>query len=253
MSFSGFSGISATDASYSNLSNYSNSAGIGSLNLDPSVTNSWAKNVKSFGNFGTSPNIPDYGGDLLNTPAAGSNSTSFVFITAPADVSYSQAAEVNQVSIFGTNNPPLTVSSLNAGELTLGDALMEGFTLGKQVLQPIDDLFRMQEVVLDSKSGFVNVPVYTVYAGQGPGSGRTYGNYVIENIDFKEEMRDLTGSTTRANVSVSFRQVPDYQINSGRDQALGGNLDTPQQQAAAQNAAVNTANATQNTPATPGR
>jgi hypothetical protein len=253
MSFSGFSGISSTDASYANLSNYSNSAGIGSLNLDSSVTDSWAKNAKSFGAFGTSPNVPDYGGDLLNTPAAGSNSTSFVFITAPADVNYSQGAEVNQVSIFGTNNPPVTVSSLNAGELTLGDALMEGFTLGKQVLQPIEDLFRMQEVVLDSKSGFVNVPVYTVYAGQGPGSGRTYGNYVIENIEFKEEMRDLTGSTTRANVSVAFRQVPDYQINSGRDQALGANLDTSQQQAVAQNTAVTTANATRNTPATPGR
>jgi hypothetical protein len=253
MSFSGFSGISAADASYANLSNYSNSAGIGSLNLDSSLTDSWAKNAKNFGGFGTSPNIPDYGGDLLNTPAAGSNSTSFVFITAPADVGYSQSAEVNQVSIFGTNNPPVTVSSLNAGELTLGDALMEGFTLGKQVLQPIEDLFRMQEVVLDSKSGFVNVPVYTVYAGQGPGSGRTYGNYVIESIDFKEEMRDLTGSTTRAKVSVAFRQVPDYQIDSGRDQALGGNLDTAQQQAAAQNTAVNTANATRNTPATPGR
>lgn len=199
-------------------------------------------------NFSTSPNIPDFGGDLLASPASGANAQSFTFVTAPSDVSYSQGAVVEQVNIFGSNNPPLTVGSLNSGELVLGDALMEGFVLGKQVLQPIQDFYKMQEVTLNSEDGFVSVPVYTVYAGQSVGSGRTYGNYVIENIEVSEEMRDLTGATTRARVNVSFREVADYQINTGRDQALSSSTDAPQQ-AAQQAANVAQANTAKNTPA----
>ena len=169
--------------------------------------------------YSTSTNSPQAGGDLLSSTAAGANATSFTFITAPGQVSYSQGAEIQQVSIFGANNPPLIVTGRNAGELSLGDALMEGFILGKQVKQSIDSLFQMQEVTLDSKNGFVNVPIYTVFAGSEVGSGRSYGNYVIENIEVEEELRDLTGSTTRARVNVSFRQVPAYQISAGIDQA----------------------------------
>jgi len=182
--------------------------------------------------YSTSTNSPQAGGDLLTNPAAGGTATSFTFITAPGQVSYSQGAEINQVSIFGANNPPLTVAGRNAGELQLSDALMEGFILGKQVEQSLDDLFQMQEVVLDSEKGFVNVPVYSVFAGAEVGSGKSYGEYVIENIEVEEEMRDLTGKATRAKVSVSFRQVPKYQINTGVDQAsatTGGQAIKPSQ------------------------
>lgn len=183
--------------------------------------------------FNTSTNFPMVEGDLLSTPASGANATSFTFITAPGQVSYSQGAEIQQVSIFGANNPPLTVAGRNAAELQLSDALMEGFILGKQVQQSIDQLFQMQEVTLDAQKGFVNVPVYTVFAGSDVGSGRAYGNYVIENIEVEEELRDLTGVATRARVSVSFRQVPTYQINTGIDQAgstTGGQAIKPSQQ-----------------------
>lgn len=184
-------------------------------------------------NFLSTTNIPDFGGDLLNNTAAGANASSFTFITAPAQVSYSQGAEVQQVSIFGSNNPPLTVSGRNAGELQLGDALMEGFTLGKQVGLPINQLFVMQQVVLDSQRGFVNVPVYSVFAGREVGAGRKYGDFVITDIQVDEELRDLSGQTTRARVSVSFKEVPAYQIDTGIDQAgssTGGQNIKPEQQ-----------------------
>lgn len=197
--------------------------------------------------FVTTTNLPDFQGDLLGSSAFGAPATSFTFITAPAQVSYSQGAEVQQVSIFGSNDPPLTVAGRNAGELQLGDALMEGFTLGKQVQQPIDQLFQMQQVVLDAKQGFVNVPVYSVFAGREVGAGRKYGDFVIENIQVEEEIRDLSGAATRARVSVNFRQVPAYQIDKGIDQAgttTGGKFIKPPQlpnQAAGQEAAITAA------------
>ena len=46
-------------------------------------------------------------------------------------------------------------------------------------------------------------------------------------------MRDLTGNATRARIDISLMQVPDYQVNSGRDQAsqvtAGGKVQDPNQ------------------------
>jgi hypothetical protein len=231
------------------LSSYTQDTGLG--NKFSALTSNFA-GVDTAA-FNTSTNFPLVSGDLLSTPASGANATSFTFITAPGQVSYSQGAEIQQVSIFGANNPPLTVAGRNAGELQLSDALMEGFILGKQVQQSIDQLFQMQEVTLDTQKGFVNVPVYTVFAGSDVGSGRAYGNYVIENIEVEEELRDLTGVATRARVSVSFRQVPTYQINTGIDQAgatTGGQAIKPSQQVnQAAGQAANVAAAAKSTPA----
>jgi hypothetical protein len=97
----------------------------------------------------------------------------------------------------------------------------------------------MQEVTLDSTQGFVNVPVWDVKAND-----RSYGWYVIETVDYDEQMRDMTGRTTRAMVNVKFRQVPQYQVNTGRDQALSK---TTGQAAPKQEVAVAQANAARNT------
>jgi hypothetical protein len=57
---------------------------------------------------------------------------------------------------------------------------------------------------------------------------------VIKDIKVKESMRDLSGSATRVNVDVSFIQVPQYQVDSGRDQAsqavTGSKAAFPEQQ-----------------------
>ena len=50
-------------------------------------------------------------------------------------------------------------------------------------------------------------------------NGADGGYFVIKSVNVKELMRDLSGSTTRATVDVSFVQVPPYQVNSGRDLA----------------------------------
>jgi hypothetical protein len=239
MSFSSFTGGVNTD--FTGLQNYVGQSGLGSVTLSNDAVKAYTDDSLRNANFGTSTNIPDFAGDLLSNSASGGNAAAFTFITAPQEVQYSQGAQVEQVSMFGTNNPPLTVGSLNAGELSLGSAMMEGFTLGKQVQQPLMDLLAMQEVSLDSQNGFVNVNVWSVQANE-----RSYGMYVIENVDIQEEMRDMTGRTTRAMVNVKFREVAAYQVNTGRDQALSK---TTGQAAPTQDAKVAAANAAQNTPA----
>jgi len=216
------SGAGASDASYSALSNYQNSSGIGKLGLSQDFSSAWAGGASDYWNkpfAAGSPNVPDYGGDLLSAPPApGGGGTGWTFITAPGNVSYSQSADVQRVDLFGTNTPPVTMSSVGMRDLTLGEALMEGFTLNRSVQQHIDTLEGLQRVSLDPK-GFVSVPVYEVFAGPQNGSGKSYGKYVIEQVEIEEQLRDLGGNATRAMVNVSLKQVPDYQVGTGIDQA----------------------------------
>lgn len=207
------------DLNYSNLANYQVASGIEGTKLPSGVKDVWALSSNP---ALTTGNVPDFSGDVLSanpfslgggtTGQGGGGSAAFTFITAPQDVQYDVSADVNRISIYGTNTPPLTVGSTSMKSLSLGEALMEGFTLGKSVQQPLDKLLDLMKVSLTG--GFVNVPVYTVAAG-----GKSYGNYVIEQVQIQEEMRDLKGDATRAMVQVSFKEVADYQINTGRDQA----------------------------------
>jgi hypothetical protein len=200
----------------SDLGNYSANSGLTGLKLNSDFTSYWAAdNAKVFQQpFSTSPNVPDYQGDLLASNPASGDSDAWTFITAPQSVSYSVAASVQRVDIFGTNEAPIVASSRGMRDLTLSDALMEGFTLGKSVQKNLDDLENLMNVEVDSKNGFVNVPIYSVYAG-----GKTYGKYIIEQIDIDEQMRDTQGKATRAMVGVTFKQVPEYQVGTGVDQA----------------------------------
>jgi hypothetical protein len=232
-------------ADYSGYTNYTGQSGlnVGDVAFPPDAMDTFL-DASLAEQFSTSKLFPDFDGDLNINTAFGQPAAAFTFITPPQDVQYSQGAQVEQVPMFGTNNPPLTVGSLNAGELNLGNALMEGFTLGKQVQKPLEDLQVMQEVVLD-RSGFVNVPVWSVLANE-----RNYGMFVIENIDISESMRDMTGRTTRAMVNVKFRQVAPYQVNTGRDQALSpSTVPAPPKTPDPQAASVAAATAAKSTPA----
>jgi hypothetical protein len=148
----------------------------------------------------------------------GSGGGGWTFITAPEDISYDLANQANRVDMFGTNNPPVVAGSRGMRDLTLGNALVEGFVRGKQVEAKLEALEKLMNYSLNPTEGFVSVPVYQVWA-----SKKSYGGseayYIIKDIKVKETMRDLTGNATRAFVDISLMQVPAYQVNSGRDQA----------------------------------
>jgi hypothetical protein len=102
-------------------------------------------------------------------------------------------------------------------DLTLGNALVEGFVRGKQVEDKVRALEKLMNYGENISDGFVAVPVYQVWAND-----KAYGNngyFIIKDVRVKETMRDLTGNATRAYVDISLMQVPAYQVNSGRDQA----------------------------------
>jgi hypothetical protein len=211
---------SAANASYASIGNYAQAAGIGNTSLTEAAKAGFDPAAAALGNapFSTSTNIPDFGGDVLATPAGSGSSEAWVFITAPGTVSYSQQAEVTRLDIFGTNAPPVVVGAKGMRDLTLSDALMEGFTLGRSVQPHIDKLEQLMDVSINTDQGFVNVPVYNVFAGPS-GGGKNYGYFVIEQVEIEEQMRDLKGNATRAMVGVSLKQVPKYQVGTGIDQA----------------------------------
>ena len=142
--------------------------------------------------------------------------TGWSFITAPENVSWDVANQATRVDIFGTNSPPVVAGSRGMRDLSLGNSLVEGFVRGVTVGAKIAALENLMNYKLNQTDGFVSVPVYQVTAND-----RVYGNgfFIIKDIKINEKMRDTKGDTTRAYVDISLMEVPEYQVNSGRDQA----------------------------------
>ena len=141
----------------------------------------------------------------------------WTFICAPEDISWDTSNAVERIGIFGTNNPPVVSGSRGMRDLTLGNALVEGFIRNVTVENKISALENLLNYNLNASDGFVSVPVYQVWANQ-----KAYGNsgyFILKYVRVKESMRDLTGNATRATVDVSLIEVPEYQVNSGRDLA----------------------------------
>jgi hypothetical protein len=148
----------------------------------------------------------------------GGGGEGWTFITAPEDVSWDISNQATRVDMFGTNNPPVVAGSRGMRDLTLGNALVEGFVRNVSLEGKISALEQLMNYSLNASDGFVSVPVYQVWA-----NSKSYGGseayYIIKDVKIKEKMRDLKGNATRATVDIFLMQVPAYQVNSGRDQA----------------------------------
>jgi hypothetical protein len=160
------------------------------------------------------------------------------FTVSPGSISWSTNSEVDRIKIFGTNSPPVTSGTKGMRDLSLTDCLIEGFSRGVSVEDYLVQLEKLMNYSLNTSAGFVNIPVYFLRANSktyGDATGSEGGFFVIKDIKVSEDIRDLTGNTTRAHVDVSFTQVPAYQVDSGRDQAsqavTGSEANFPEQQA----------------------
>ena len=153
------------------------------------------------------------------SPPPSSTEGIWTFICAPGEVSWETSVSVNRMEIFGSNTPPVISGSRGMRELTLSNAIVEGFNRNVTVEKKIIDLEKLLKLTLDGSGGNVTVPVFNVCAGEKKYGGADNGLFVIKDIKVKEELRDLSGNTTRAVVDVSFSQVPLYQVTKQRDLA----------------------------------
>lgn len=144
---------------------------------------------------------------------------SWYFVTAPQDVSWSKEGRVSTADTYGTNTPYVLYGSTGLRKLTLGNVMLEGFSNRKTVEANIVALETCMNMVI--QSGYTAPYCWKMYSG-----GKSYGTFIIAGVKVKEVMRDLRGYATRAFVDIELQQVPDYQVNSGRDLAstsiLGG-------------------------------
>ena len=187
---------------------------------------------------GLSPNLA--GSSALSSPTGsptasngdGAQQPAWTFITAPSEISWTVGNAANRVDIFGTNNPPVVAGSRGMRDVSIRDALVEGFIRNVHVEAKVEALEKLLNYNLNGSDGFVSVPCYQFYANN-KNYGGLKGYYIIKDVSIKEEMRDLTGNATRARIDINLIQVPDYQVNSGRDQAsqvtAGGKVQDPNQ------------------------
>ena len=120
---------------------------------------------------------------------------------------------MNVIEPYGTNNPYVNYGTTQLRQLKLGQAMLEGFSDGGKVVENnITELEACMRMVLNSDDGFAAPYVWHVYAG-----GKSYGTYVITNVNVDESIRNVAGQANRAMVDVDFQQVSPYQVSSGID------------------------------------
>ena len=145
------------------------------------------------------------------------------FITPPQSVTWSKGSRVNMIEPYGTNNPYVNYGTTQLRQLKLSNAMLEGFSAGGMVVENnITELEACMRMVLESDDGFAAPYVWNVYAG-----GKSYGQYVITDVNVDESIRNTAGQANRATVDVSFQQVSPYQVSSGIDitaEAISGTI-----------------------------
>ena len=144
------------------------------------------------------------------------------FITFPQNVSWSKDSVNSEVATYGSNAPYLTYGTTKLRNLSLGSCLFEGFSDGKAIEGNIRELESAMQMVI-TEFGSASPYCWNAYAG-----GKWYGTYIIQSVNVQEQMRDMSGNATRANVDIKLQEVPAYQVNSGIDvtaQAIQGAAD----------------------------
>lgn len=179
------------------------------------------------GLFGKKSPLPSIGGGggLSDIPATSIQDkdlmadipTEWQFITAPQDVSWNKTSRNSLVETFGTNAPFVTYGATSLRKMNLGNAMIEGFSDGKQVEGNINNLEVAMNMVL--QSGYSAPYCWKVFAGN-----KNYGSFIITDVKVKEAMRDFAGKSTRAFVDVELQEVPAYQVSGGIDLASAGPL-----------------------------
>ena len=163
------------------------------------------------------------------------------FITAPQDVSWRKDSVTKEVATYGTNNPYLNYGTTKLRKLTLGNAMVEGFSNAMQVEDNIIQLEACMRMIIEEGTGYASPYCWEAYAGN-----KSYGTFIITSVSVREELRDMSGNATRAFVDIELQEVPAYQVSSGTDitstATVGGFDPAVQQQAkseaAGQDAAV---------------
>jgi len=166
----------------------------------------------------------------------------YYFITAPEDVNWDKASEASEVEAYGTNNPYINYGMTKMRRLNFSNAMVEGFSAGREVENDVLNLEACMQMQLDTGSGYAAPYCWYAWAGS-----KCYGIYVVTNVKVTEKLRDMEGKATRAFVDVALQQVPSYQVGSGQDlssQAFTGRFSekTEETLVALQDAKVKSAN-----------
>lgn len=138
--------------------------------------------------------------------------TEWYFITAPQEVSFRKDAKFKEIDTYGTNNPYLNYGTTKLRQLSISNARVEGFSDSKEIENNITELQACMRMVLEEESGYTSPYCWKVFAGD-----KCYGTYIITSVNVAEELRDMTGNSTRSIVDVEFQEVSEYQIDSGID------------------------------------
>jgi hypothetical protein len=157
----------------------------------------------------------------INGPASAKNAGPFVFKYAPKQISWKKPIAISEYKTQGNTEQPLYFSSAANKKIQLQEIIFDGND-GTHAL-PHDQLNRLQLLQLPAK-GTTKLRVFQLLVGNLQAksfAARSYGKYIITNLDIVEQFRDpSTGLTLRAKVNLELTEVASYQLDLGNDLAI---------------------------------
>ena len=157
----------------------------------------------------------------INGPASSKGAGPFVFKYAPKNVSWKKQVGISEYKTQGNTEQPLYFTAGTNKKLQLQEIIFDGHD-GTHVL-PHDQLNRLQ-LLQQPVKGTTKLRVFQLLVGNlgfKSFSARSYGKYVISNLDIAEIFRDpSTGLTLRAKVNLELTEVAGYQLDFGNDLAI---------------------------------
>jgi hypothetical protein len=161
----------------------------------------------------------------INGPASSKNAGPFIFRYAPKAVSWKKPLSISEYKTQGNTSQPMYFASGANKKLTLNDILFDGHD-GSHVL-PHEQLNRLQLLQLPAK-GTTKLRVFELLVSNITSksfAARSYGKFVITNLDIAEQFRDpSTGLTLRARVNLELTEVANYQLDFGNDLAIPSSI-----------------------------
>lgn len=143
--------------------------------------------------------------------------TEWYFIASPLKVSWSKGSSVEEINTYGSNSSYMVYGTTKLRTLTLNECLVEGFTDGKTIEDNITQLEECMKIHADENSGMVSPYCWYLYSG-----AKSYGVYLLTNVEVNEVLRDNSGNATRSVVNMSMQEVAPYQVVGGQDLASKG-------------------------------
>lgn len=147
------------------------------------------------------------------------------FQVAPQGINIRKSSDNSAEENWASNERTIVYGGTTMRTIDLSEVLIEGFSTRSDIEGKVNSLMALLDPVQFKKH--IAPMVFELVAKPEKGvsaESRSYGYYIITELNLEETLRTKTGKPLRVMAEMSLQEVPRYQIHDGRDLTLPDNL-----------------------------